>query len=223
MKTALQPLCTAQDVGLLHCTMCGCLSHPPALQPGRYSSLHCPRCGVRLHRHQDNRSIEITWALLIAAAILYIPANTLPIMSFYTLSNNQPDTILSGVFSLWAAGQWPLAVIVFLASIVVPLLKLLTLGYLLVSIQMHSRWRPHDRVRLYRFTEYIGRWSMLDVFVIAILVGLVQFGTLARVEANAATFSFAAVVVLTMLAARTLDAHLIWKHARQEDHHEQRG
>lgn len=162
-------------------------------------------------------SIEITWALLIAAVILYIPANVMPIMSFYTLGNGQPDTILSGAFHLLEAGQWPVALVVFVASIVVPLMKLITLIFLLITIQNRSRWRPHDRLRLYKVTEYVGRWSMVDVFVIAILVGLVQFGTLARVEANAAAFSFAAVVVLTMLAARTLDEHLIWDVSRKED------
>jgi paraquat-inducible protein A len=154
---------------------------------------------------------------LIAAAILYIPANVLPVMSVYMLGAGQPDTIISGVYHLLEAGQWPLAVIVFVASIVVPLLKLFTLSFLLISIQRKSKWRQHDRMRLYRVTEYVGRWSMVDVFVIAILTGLVQFGNLARVDANVGSFSFAAVVVLTMFAARTLDGHLIWDISRQEE------
>ena len=162
-------------------------------------------------------SIEVTWALLIAATILYIPANVLPIMSVYMLGSGQPDTIVSGVFHLWDSGQWPLALIVFFASIVVPLMKLITLSFLLITIQRQSRWRQQERMRLYQIIEYLGRWSMVDVFVIAILVGLVQFGNLARVEANAGSFSFAIVVVLTMLAARTLDEHLIWDISRQRE------
>jgi paraquat-inducible protein A len=172
---------------------------------GRESPVYVPRIN----------SIEVTWALLIAAMILYIPANVLPMMSGYQLGLEQPDTIVSGVFYLWATGQWPLALIVFVASVVVPLMKLITLSFLLITIQWKSTWRPQERMRLYQMIEYLGRWSMVDVFVIAILVGLVQFGNLARVEANAGSFSFAAVVVLTMLAARTLDEHLIWDISRQ--------
>jgi paraquat-inducible protein A len=168
-------------------------------------------------RKVQANSIEVTWALLMAAIILYIPANTMPIMSVYMLGDGQPSTILGGAVHLLETGQWPLALIVFVASIVVPLTKLVTLGFLLISIQLRSRWRQYDRLRLYKMTEYVGRWSMVDVFVIAILVGLVQFGNLAHVEANGATFSFAAVVVLTMLAARTLDEHLIWEIPGQED------
>ena len=158
-----------------------------------------------------NKSVELSWALLIAAAILYIPANLMPVMSVYMLGSGQPDTIISGALHLVQAGQWPLALLIFVASIVVPLLKLFSLGFLLITIQRGSSWQPHDRLFLYRLTEYIGRWSMVDVFVVAILTGLVQFGNLARIEANAGTFSFAAVVVLTMLAAHTLDEHLIWE------------
>lgn len=180
--------------------------------------MHCPRCGARLRWRQHSNSIEVTWALLIAAILLYVPANMMPVMSVYMLGAGQPATIIGGVYHLLEAGQWPLALIVFVASIVVPLLKLFTLSFLLISIQLRSKWRQYDRMRLYRITEYVGRWSMVDVFVIAILTGLVQFGNLARVDANAGSFSFAAVVVLTMFAARTLDEHLIWDVSRQEEH-----
>jgi Uncharacterized paraquat-inducible protein A len=206
----------AENEALLQCRVCGCLSHAPT-QLKRFEVMHCPRCGARLKLAQQSTSVEETWALLIAAAILYIPANFLPIMSVYMLGAGQPDTIITGVYHLLEAGQWPLALIVFVASIVVPLLKLFTLSFLLISIQRRSRWRQHDRMRLYRITEYVGRWSMVDVFVIAILTGLVQFGNLARVDANLGSLSFAAVVVLTMFAARTLDEHLIWDVAQQEE------
>jgi paraquat-inducible protein A len=206
----------AEYESLLQCRVCGCLSHAPK-QLKRFEVMHCPRCGARMQLRQQSNSVEVTWALLIAAAILYIPANTLPIMSVYMLGAGQPDTIITGVYHLLEAGQWPLALIVFLASIVVPLLKLFTLSFLLISIQRRSPWRQHDRMRLYRITEYVGRWSMVDVFVIAILTGLVQFGNLARVDANLGSLSFAAVVVLTMFAARTLDEHLIWDIVQQEE------
>ena len=207
---------TAHAAGLIQCRMCSCLSHPPA-RLGKFEVMRCPRCHARLRPHEHSNSVEVTWALLIAAIILYIPANVLPVMSVYMLGAGQPDTIISGVYHLLEAGQWPLALIVFVASIVVPLLKLFTLSFLLISIQRRSKWRQYDRMRLYRVTEYVGRWSMVDVFVIAILTGLVQFGNLARVDANLGSFSFAAVVVLTMFAARTLDGHLIWDISQQEE------
>lgn len=200
----------------LLCRVCGCLSRAP-VELKRFEVMRCPRCGARMTCAQHSNSVEVTWALLIAAAILYVPANALPIMSVYMLGAGQPDTIITGVYHLLEAGQWPLALIVFVASIVVPLLKLFTLSFLLISIQQRSRWRPRDRMRLYRITEYVGRWSMVDVFVIAILTGLVQFGNLARVDANLGSLSFAAVVVLTMLAARTLDEHLIWDVTQNEE------
>lgn len=210
MSEAFRVIQSAEAVSQpsLHCRVCGCLSQlSRPLQPKEY--LKCPRCGARL-RHERGNSVEVTWALLIAAVILYLPANTMPVMSVYLLGSGQPDTIISGAWHLLEAGQWPLALLIFVASIVVPLVKVFSLSFLLISIQRRSDWRPHDRMRLYRMTELIGRWSMVDVFVVAILSGLVQFGNLARIEANAGTLSFAAVVVLTMLAARTLDEHLIW-------------
>ncbi|WML91869.1 paraquat-inducible protein A [Thiothrix lacustris] len=207
---------TAHDAGLVQCQVCGNLSKAPA-HLSKYDVMSCPRCGARIKRREQNNSVEVTWALLIASTILYIPANMLPVMSVYMLGKGQPDTIISGVLHLLEAGQWPLALIVFVASVFVPLLKLFSIAFLLISIQRKSRWRPHDRMRLYKITEYVGRWSMVDIFVIAILTGLVQFGNLARIEANAGAFSFAGVVVLTMFAARMLDEHLIWDISRKEE------
>lgn len=207
---------TARDLGMIQCRVCGRISQlPRVLQP--HEAMFCPLCRARLCANPRPNSIEVTWALLIASIILYIPANTLPVMSVYWLGSGKPDTILSGAYHLLAAGQWPLALVVFLASIVVPLLKIITLLFLLISIQRQSRWRPYDRMRLYRLVEYIGRWSMVDIFVIAILTGLVQFGNLATVQANAGSLSFAAVVVLTMIAARTLDEHLIWDITQRQE------
>lgn len=169
----------------------------------------CPRCGAKVHMRYPN-SVSSTWALVIASLILYIPANTLPVMTVVMLGQGTSDTILSGVIHLLEAGMWPLALIVFVASILVPVLKLTILIGLLISIRLRSKWRNIDRVRLYRITEFIGRWSMVDVFVIAILVALVQFGNLADVDPGTGALSFGAVVVLTMFAARTFDPRLIW-------------
>lgn len=192
----------------ISCQICGCIGQCPS-ELHQYEVLACTRCGHHL-RLGSSYSLQTTWALLITAAVLYIPANLLPVMSVYLLGSGQPDTIISGAIHLFQAGQWPLAILIFMASIVVPLLKLITLSYLLISIQRGQQNHQYERMRLFRMTEYIGRWSMVDVFVVAILSGLVQFGNLAHIEANIGTFCFAAVVVLTMLAAATLDERLIW-------------
>jgi paraquat-inducible protein A len=196
---------SARRLGLVACHTCGLLSR---LQDAQ-AHARCPRCHCRLHARQP-RSISRTWALLIAAVILYVPANLLPIMHLTTFGQTQSDTILSGVLFLLHEGMWPLALIVFVASIVVPLLKILILVYLLISVQRRSVRRPLDRARLYRFTEFVGRWSMVDVFVVTILVALIHLGQLASVEAGTGAVYFAAVVILTMLAAFSFDPRLIW-------------
>lgn len=152
------------------------------------------------------------WAFVIAAAILYIPANLLPIMTTETLFDRQSDTILSGIAYLWHSGSWPLALIVFVASVAVPLLKLLALVLLAASVQWGLDWDPLQRTRLYRLVELVGKWSMVDVFVVALLVALVQSKTLVTITAGPAAFAFAAVVVLTMFAAMSFDPRQIWKH-----------
>jgi paraquat-inducible protein A len=169
----------------------------------------CPRCGAALHERKP-QSLERTWAWLIAAALCYVPANLLPIMKVTSLGRAQADTIMSGVVYLLLHGMWPLAVVVFTASVFVPLLKLAILLTLLISVHRASRWRPVDRTRLYRITEAIGRWSMVDIFVVTILVALVRLGNLATVEAQTGAVFFGAVVVLTMLAAESFDPRLIW-------------
>lgn len=176
----------------------------------------CPRCTDVLHRRKP-QSLQRTWALVIAAAILYLPANLYPVMSVTSLGQTQADTILSGVLFLLHHGMWPLAIIVFTASIFVPLLKLLSLMFLLVSVQLGSHWRPRERTKLYRVTEAIGRWSMVDVYVVTILVALVRLGNLASIEARAGAVFFCAVVILTMLAAMSFDPRLIWD-ALEQDH-----
>jgi paraquat-inducible protein A len=178
-----------------------------ALQDGR--RLRCPRCTDVLH-HRKPESLQRTWALTIAAIVFYVPANVLPIMTVTSLGRSQSDTIFSGVVFLLTHGMWPLAAIVFVASVFVPLLKILILVFLLISVHARSSWRPRERTRLYRITETIGRWSMVDVYVVTILVALVRLGNLASVEAEAGAIFFCAVVVITMLAAMSFDPRLIW-------------
>ena len=155
-------------------------------------------------------SLSTTWALIAAAVLLYIPANLLPMMVTASLLGSQQDTIMSGVVFLWQSGSWPLAAVVFFASVMVPLLKILALIYLVVSVQRRSRHNLIQRTRLYRLVEFVGRWSMLDIYVITILVALVHFQGLATIQAGPAAVAFGAVVVLTMFAAMSFDPRLIW-------------
>jgi len=201
------PSPTAARAGLINCHACGQLSRARELPPSHGAA--CPRCGASLHLRKPN-SLARTWALAIAAAILYIPANTLPVMTVVSFGRGEPDTILSGVQTLIAGGMWPLALLVFFASITVPVVKLVGLVYLLLSVHLKSRWRPRDRTALYRLIELIGRWSMIDIFMISILVALVRLGSIATVDPGAGATSFAAVVVLTMLASESFDPRLVW-------------
>jgi paraquat-inducible protein A len=205
---------TARNASLLSCGVCHLLVRKPpgaADPPGR-----CPRCGASLHSRKPD-SIARTWALVIAALVFYVPANVLPITKVTSLGVVQSDTILSGVIYFIHSGMWPIALVIFIASIFVPLLKLLILMLLLVSVQRGIRWRPKDRTRLYRITEAIGRWSMVDIFVVTILVALVHLGALANIEAQAGAAFFAAVVVITIIAAMSFDPRLIWDAKESDD------
>ncbi len=191
--------------GLVSCETCGLLSRPaqPA-HPG-----HCPRCGSELEwRRRD--SIQRTWALLIAAAICYIPANILPVLRTNTVVSSDADTIMSGAVFLYTSGSWPLALIVLVASVMIPLGKLVAMAYLLITVQRGSVASNRDRARLYRLVEIIGRWSMLDVFVDTFTVALIQLQPLMSVEPGPGVVFFMAVVVLTMLAVESFDPRLIW-------------
>ncbi|WP_231895212.1 paraquat-inducible protein A [Vogesella sp. LIG4] len=154
--------------------------------------------------------MEYAWAFLLAAVICYLPANLLPIMETAMLSGTQNDTIMSGVVFLWQSGSWPLALVVFTASVLVPLLKILAMLLLLITVQCRSNWAPRQRTRLYRLLEIIGPWSMLDIYVVALLVSLVQLQSLASIKAGPGAMAFGAVVVLTMLSAMCFDPRLIW-------------
>jgi paraquat-inducible protein A len=196
---------TAAQAGLMSCHACGLLHRPV----GSAHDLVCTRCGAALHTRKPD-SLKRTWALLIAAFILIIPANLLPVMISGSLFGSETDTIMSGVVFLWIDGSWPLAVILFIASIAVPFSKLFALTYLLVSVQRRSTLAPAQRTRLYRVLEFVGRWSMIDIYVAALLTALVQFGGLMSIRAGPGAIAFGAVVVLTMFAAESFDPRLIW-------------
>jgi len=198
---------TAASASLLSCHSCNLLSK----MSGSHGHAHalCPRCGAPLHQRKTN-SLTRTWALVIAAFIFYIPANVLPITVVTSLGKTQADTIMSGVIYFMLTGMWPIALVIFVASVAVPLIKLFVLSYLLISVQRKSRWRPEDRTRLYRIAEAVGRWSMVDIFVVTILVALVKLGGLATIDAGPAASYFAAVVVTTIFAAMSFDPRLIW-------------
>jgi len=196
---------TAASLGLASCHACGLLSRLGAHEQGA----HCPRCGAAVHLRKPD-SVARTWALLLAAGVLYVPANVLPIMHTGSLFGAQSDTIASGIVYLWHTGAWDLAVIVFIASVVVPLAKLLVLAGLLVSVQLRVRRSRLPRARLYRAVEFVGKWSMLDVYVVALLAALVHFQTIATITAGPGAIAFGAVVVLTMFAAHAFDPRLLW-------------
>lgn len=173
------------------------------------SLTHCPRCHSKVRRRLAN-SYQRTLALLLAAAILYFPANLLPIMTTVQLGVERTDTILSGIVHLFETGNFVIASIVFVASMLVPIAKILTLSYLLWAIKKQRQGSPKWQTFIYRVTEFVGRWSMIDVFVVTLLVAMVQFGILANVEPSGAIVCFAGVVVLTMMAAETFDPRLLW-------------
>lgn len=177
--------------------------------------VRCPRCGAPLHFRKPG-SVSRCWALLVAAYILYIPANLLTMMETGSIISYRKDTIISGVFELWRTGSWTIAVIVFIASVTIPLLKLISLTLLLVSVQRRSRWHPRQRTRLYRLVELVGRWSMLDIYVVTLLAALVQLGPMGTVKAGPAALAFGAVVVLTMFASMQFDPRLIWDPLQKE-------
>lgn len=194
---------SALTQGIIVCHCC----HKPAYLADQGKK--CPRCGARLHPRIPD-SLARTWALLIAAGCLLIPANLLPIMTFKSLGKGEPATILQGVLQLVEHDLLWIALIVLTASIIIPLLKILGLIILLLTVQMNWVTNIGQKMLMYRFVEWIGRWSMLDIFVVAILAALVQLGNLASVAGNGGASAFAGSVILTMLAANSFDTRLIW-------------
>jgi paraquat-inducible protein A len=196
---------TAMQKGLQSCHHCGLLSRPAVGRDGG----HCPRCGEELFFRKPD-SLQRTLAYLLAAAVCFVPANLLPVLTTLTARGRESDTILQGVVLLWSPTGWPLSLIVLVASIMIPGAKIVALSYLLLTVKRGSIKNNNQRVRLYRTVELIGRWSMVDVFVDTFTVALVQLQPLMSVEAGPGLVFFAAVVVLTMLAAESFDPRLIW-------------
>ncbi len=194
---------TVSSLAMLACHQCG------KLWKGAQEGERCLHCNATLHKRKPD-SLNRTYALLITACMMYIPANILPVMITSTLLDTHQDTILSGIIFFWVSGEWGLAAVVFIASFLVPLLKLTSLLILVISAQRQSKWRQQERAKLYRLLEIIGRWSMLDVFVVSLLVGLVQIQGFAQITAGIGIVAFGAVVVLTMLASLSFDPRLIW-------------
>lgn len=192
---------------LIGCHTCGRASHAEPGEP-------CLRCDAPLHPRKPG-SIARSWAFLIAAAAFYIPANLYPVLTLIRFGQGHPSTILHGVVELIEYKMWPLALLVFVASVLVPLLKLVSLAFLLITTQRRATWRLRDRTRLYRVVDVVGRWSMIDIFMLAVLVALVRMGILASVYPGLGAVCFGACVVLTMLAAFSFDPRLMWDAAGQ--------
>ncbi len=192
--------------GLALCEVCTLVS---PVQVGR-----CPRCDSPLHL-RISHSLQRTWALTIAAMILYFPANLLPILRVDSVTGDSASTIMGGVVQFWQHADYPVAIIIFIASVMIPLVKVLSI----VTLCLGARFgrAPRALTRLYRVTDYIGRWSMVDVFVVAILVGVVQLGSIMTITAGAGALAFAGVVILTMLAADSFDQRLIWDAAARRE------
>ena len=211
--------------GLLGCQCCGLVSASASERSGSNGSANkavniaanvadesaqeCLRCGYTLHARKP-QSLQRTWAFLAASALAYVPANLLPLMSTTSGFRRSTHTLLGGITELWMSDAWGLAIVVFIASIVVPLAKIGALALLAWSVRAAPRWRQLDRARLFRMIEAVGHWSMLDVYVVVLLGAMVRFGSVASVRPEAGLLAFAAVVVLTLMAAQSFDARLIW-------------
>ncbi|MEM1387424.1 MAG: paraquat-inducible protein A [Pseudomonadota bacterium] len=192
---------TAREAGLVACRRCSQVYQPPVDR--------CSRCGARL-QSRDPLALQRVWAWLAAGIIAYIPANTYPMLRTATLGDVEDSTIVGGVVDLIQYGSIGIALIVFVASVMIPVGKFLAIGYLAYALKRRSRLSSHARHRLYEVVEFIGRWSMIDVFVVAILSALVQLNTVATINPGPAAVSFALSVAFTMAAAISFDPRLIW-------------
>jgi paraquat-inducible protein A len=201
----------AASLNLTGCRHCGAVWEHAA------SGAACGRCGTALHARKPD-SLNRTWAYLITACIMYLPANLLPVMTTSSFLGSKDDTILSGVIYFWVSGAYGLAAIIFIASFLLPLFKIAALLMLVIAAQRRSNWCRPQRARLYHLIEAIGRWSMLDVFVVALLAGLVRIQGFAEITPGVGIAAFAAVVVLTMLASLSFDPKLIWDEAAEDEH-----
>ncbi|MBF0140116.1 MAG: paraquat-inducible protein A [Magnetococcales bacterium] len=196
---------TARASGLVRCPTC-------ALVSGTRDGLLCPRCSSSVQRRKPD-SLQRTWALTLSAGILYIPANIYPIMTVIKMGYGEPKTIIAGVMALIEANMWPLALIVFIASVIVPLGKIIILLYLLISVQIGLKTHLKERMILYRLMETFGHWSMVDIFLVTMLATLVKTGSWASIEPGMGVTFFGTVVILTLLAAQAFDPRLVWDSA----------
>ena len=208
---------TAKMAGYIRCEICEVVVPLPA--GSDEVALECPRCRSSIHGRRPN-ALARTWALVIAGLILYVPANLYPVMTVELLGRPDPSTILTGVQELFQSGMWEIGLLVFGASILVPLLKLLGLLYLLIGVSVGHRSgisasKRKDLTVLYRIIEFIGRWSMLDMFLLSMLVALVRFGAIASIVPGIGATSFALVVTITMFAAASFDPRLLWDDAEE--------
>lgn len=198
---------TAAECGLVACPACGTITR--AFLQAADKPPRCQLCFARLYSRKP-MSLQRSWAWLLAGVIAYIPANLYPIMVTTVFGDSQPNTIIGGILVLLELRSYPVALVVFVASVVVPMLKFAAIAYLLVSIQRKFAHSRYDRTQLFRLTEFIGRWSMIDVFVVAILAALVQIRSVALIEPGLGATAFGAAVIFTMLSALALDSRLIW-------------
>jgi paraquat-inducible protein A len=203
-RSTVNNIVSAKVSGLAGCHICG--------QVMRLNDEHhalCPRCGSDVH-YRKNNAISRAWALLISAFIMYIPANTEPIMRSISLGDESSDTIISGVIYFLTHGDWPIALVIFLASVMLPMLKMIAIAYLLIMVQRGKVTRQREKTRLYLLAEVLGRWSMVDIFVVALMITLVQLGQLMTIEPGPAAIAFSLVVILTMFSEMVFDPKLIW-------------
>jgi paraquat-inducible protein A len=196
----------AAEQGLASCHTCGKLSEV-ALE-------HCPLCGSALHLRKPN-GLTRMWACLWAAMAFYVPAMTLPVMSVSGMGGGQDSTILSGVVLFWEMGSYPVAIIIFTASVLVPLIKVISLIWLGLAASGRVSPSPQALSKTYLIVEILGRWSMVDVFVVAILACLVRLGNVMTIVPGPAALSFSAVVILTMFSAMAFDPRLLWDRYRE--------
>ncbi len=195
---------TGKEAGLVLCTECHSIHHyHPDIE------LQCTCCGAELHQRKPN-SLNRTWALLITSMILFIPANVLTIMNVAYFGKDDPSTIIGGVILLIQLGSYSVAFVVFVASVIVPVFKMLGILMILLSLKFKINMSDRQRIKMFRFIEFIGRWSMLDIFVISILAALVNISGVAVITAGSAATAFGCVVVMTMLAASSFDTRLLW-------------
>lgn len=212
MNTGQSNRHTLQDAGFWLCRDCHQINRitPKVIANLDSHDVLCARCGAAIHPRVTD-SISRTWALLLTAFVLFIPANLYPIMIVDSIAGQVASTIMEGIVLFIESGEYFVAFVIFTASIVVPAFKLVGLSVILYSIQTNSPFFRRHRSAMFRFIQFIGRWSMLDIFVVSIMVAIVQFGILSQIRAGFGATAFALVVIITMYAAQTFDPRLIWE------------